>query len=104
MFEGKRTSSAGVRVYFNVLVRKSEYLCSLSNEAKQQYESKVVGTGMDLVWIPIPITDNWTRDPETIPQLTWSDVMLYMVSTPSPYTKAAVKIYFSGAVRTMKLL
>ena len=42
MFEGKRTSSAGVRVYFNALVRKSEYSCSLSDEAKQRYESKVV--------------------------------------------------------------
>ena len=29
--------------------------------------------------------------------------MLYMVSTPSPYTKEAIKVYFSGAVRTVKL-
>ena len=50
------------------------------------------------------LIDNWTRDPETIPQLTWSDAMLYMVSTPSPYTKEAIRVYFSGAVRTMKLL
>ena len=37
-----------VRVYCNALVRKSEYLCSLSDEAKQRYESKVVGTGLSV--------------------------------------------------------
>ena len=50
MLEGKRTNSVedtctSVRVYFKALVRKSEDLCSLSDEAKQRYESKVVGTG-----------------------------------------------------------
>ena len=61
---------------------KPEYLCSLSDEAKQRYESKVVGTERS---VDPYLIDHWTRDPETIPQLTWSDVMLYMVSTPSPY-------------------
>ena len=52
------------------LVRKSEYLCSvyiLFDEAKQQYESKVVGT--EFSGDPYLI-DNWTQDPETIPRLT----------------------------------
>ena len=49
------------------------------------------------------LIDDWTQDLETIPWLAWTDVMLYiMVSTPSPYTKEAMKEYFSGAVRMMK--
>ena len=49
------------------------------------------------------LIDSWTRDAETIPQLTWSDVMLFTWFPPSPYTKEAIKVYFSGDVRTMKL-
>ena len=48
------------------LVRKSEYLCSLFDDAKQRYESKVVGTGLS--GDPY-LFDNWTQDPETIPRL-----------------------------------
>ena len=71
------------------LVRKSEYLCSLSDEAKKRYASKVVGTGLS---VDPYVIDNWTQDPGTLPSLAWSDVMLYMVSTPSPYTKEAIKV------------
>ena len=74
------------------LVRMSEYLSSLSDEAKQRYESKVAGTGLS---IDPYVIDDWTQDPETIPRLAWSDVMLYMVSTPSPYTKEAINVYLS---------
>ena len=48
------------------LIRKSEYLCSVSDEAKQQYESMVVGTGLS---VDPYLIDNWTQDPETIPHL-----------------------------------
>ena len=74
MLEDKQTSSTCVLAYFMALVRKSECLCGLSDEAKQRYESKVVGTGLS---VDPYLIDSWTRDPETIPQLTWSDVMLF---------------------------
>ena len=69
------------------LAQKSEYL----EEAKQRYESKVAGTGLSVD--PYVIDDHdWTQEPETVPRLAWSDVMLYMVSTPSPFTKEALKV------------
>lgn len=71
------------------LARKSEYLCSLSEDAKQRYESKVAGTGLT---VDPYVIDDWTQDPETVPRLAWSDVMLYMVSTPCPFTKEALKV------------
>jgi len=71
-----------------VLVQKS----SLSDEAKQQYGSKVGDTGLN---IDPYVIDDWTQGPETIPRLARSYVMLYMVSTPSPYTKEAKKVYLS---------
>ena len=38
------------------------------------------------------VIDNWTRDPETIPQLTWSDVRNALHGFhPQSYTKAAIK-------------
>ena len=70
--------------------RKSEYLCSLSNEAKQRYEKKVASTALT---VDPYVIDDWTEASETIPQLAWSDVSLYMVSTPSPYTKEALKVF-----------
>ena len=71
------------------LARKSEYLCSLSEEARQRYENKVAGTGLS---VDPYVIEEWTQDPETVPRLAWSDVMLYMVSTPSPFTKEALKV------------
>jgi len=38
------------------LVRKSEYLSSLSDEAKQRYESNVAGTGLS---IDPYVIDDW---------------------------------------------
>ena len=70
---------------------KSEYLRTLTIDARSRYENKVITTGLSVD--PYTIDDAlWTREPETIPQFSWSDVMLYMVSTPSPYTKEAIKV------------
>ncbi len=73
------------------LVKKSEYLCSLSVEGRQRYAEKLNVAGINTD--PYCIEEKeWTREPEAIPQLVWSDLMLYMVSTPSPYTKEAIKV------------
>ena len=58
------------------LLRKSEYLLSLSVEAKQRYNNKITGTGLD---VDPSVIDEWTQDPENIPRMAWSDVCLYMV-------------------------
>ena len=38
------------------------------------------------------VIEGWSQNPEDIPKVHWSDVVLYMVSTPSPYTKEAIKV------------
>jgi len=33
-----------------------------------------------------------TENPENLPEVKWSDMMLYMVTTPSPYTREEIKV------------
>ena len=80
------------------LQRKAEYLLSLSEEAKQRYGNQITGTG--LVVDPYVI-DEWTQDPANFPRMSWSDVCRYMVSTPSPYTKEAVKVRFLQCIKKL---
>ena len=69
--------------------RKSEYFTSLSKEAQIRYEEKVVVRGLKID--PYAI-ESWTEAPEVIPDVHWSDMMLYMIATPSPYTCEAIKV------------
>ena len=71
------------------LVKRSEYLMKLSSEATKRFESKLLSAGLD---IDPYVVEDWTQNPEDIPKVRWSDVVLYMVSTPSPYTKEAIKV------------
>ena len=58
---------------------------------KQRYHQKITTTGLQVD--PYVIEESqWTREPEEIPLLQWSDVVLYMVSTPSPYTRETIKV------------
>ena len=68
---------------------KSEYFANLSADAKVRYESKVTSTGLGQD--PYAIKE-WTESPENIPEVQWSDMMLYMVTTPSPYTREEIKV------------
>ena len=73
------------------LTKKSEYLAQLSTETKTRYELKVTSTGLNVD--PYCIDESlWTREPEVIPKMMWTDILFYMVSTPSPYTKEAIKV------------
>lgn len=73
------------------LAKKSEYFAQLSKEAKARYEGKVTSAGLDVD--PYCINESlWSREPEVIPKVMWTDISLYMVATPSPYTKEAVKV------------
>ena len=67
--------------------RRSEYFLSLSASSRERYECKV--TSKD---DPYAISEVWTESPELIPELQWSDIMLYMVCTPSPHTKESIKV------------
>ena len=68
--------------------RKSEYFMQLSAQSKDRYECKVLSCGLSID--PYAIED-WTESPEFSPRVDWSDMMLYMVSTPSPHTKETIK-------------
>ena len=62
----------------------SEYFCSLSSEAKTRYGSKV--SGVDLKYDPYAIpTDQWLTEPEQIPDVSWSDMFVYMIARPGEY-------------------
>ena len=76
-----------------LLSKKSEYICSLSDISRGRYEAKVTATGLDVD--PYAIDAGlWSHEPEVIPQLSLSDVMLYMVSKPSLHTKEAIKVMY----------
>ena len=71
--------------------KKSEYFAQLSAEAKSRYECKVISAGLNID--PYCIAESlWTREPERIPKVMWTDISFYMVSTPSPHTKEAIKV------------
>ena len=36
--------------------------------------------------------EEWTEAPEDVLSVQWSDVMIYMVTTPSPYTREEIKV------------
>ena len=73
------------------LSKKSEYFSTLPADTRHRYECKILTAGLSVD--PYTIEDSqWSREPESIPQLSWSDVVLYMVSTPSPHTKESIKV------------
>ena len=69
--------------------RASEYFLSLSAGSRERYECKVTSCGLNDD--PYAISEGWTESPELIPELQWSDIMLYMVCTPIPHTKESIK-------------
>ena len=71
------------------LLKKSEYFMSFSADFKARYRSKVICAGPTTY--PYCI-EGWTETREVVPSVQWSDVMLYMVSTPIPYTHEEMKV------------
>ena len=67
----------------------SKYYSTLSDEAKERYESKVVKVGLKID--PYKLA-HWNSNPDVIPDITWSDMMLYMTKTPSLYTGEGIKV------------
>lgn len=75
----------------NGMERTSEYYSTLSSNFKARYTEKVTGAGLKTDPYVIP-NESWTEEPVFVPQVSWSDMFLYMVSTPSPYTKQEMKV------------
>ena len=90
--EGKiaraRPSRAAVFITIN-LQAKSEYFDGLSTEAKARYTRKIILPGLTID--PYCIRE-WTENPEIVPAVKMSNMLLYLVATPSPYTKEEIKV------------
>ena len=67
----------------------SDYFSTLSSEAKERYEAKIVCTGLK---IDSYVIEDWNEAPEEVPDVRWSDIMLDMVSNPNPYTREEIKV------------
>ena len=75
------------------LVKWSEYLLQLSFEARARFEAKILSVGLNVDPYHSAIDlEQWSRNPEVLPKVQWSDVLLYMISTPSPYMKESIKV------------
>jgi len=66
----------------------SEYYLTLTGEVKKRYESKVAKAGLKID--PYKL-ESWSSNPDEIPDIAWSDIMVYMTETPSPYTGERIK-------------
>ena len=73
------------------LDRVSEYFCGLSGEAKAMYSTKVCGVGLKTDPYTIP-NELWMAEPDRIPNVAWNDMFMYMIATPSAYTKEEMKV------------
>ena len=66
-----------------------EYVSSLTGESKKRYKCKITSTGLKVYLYRL---STWKEDPSMIPDVKWSDMMMYMVSTPSPYARQEIKV------------
>ena len=67
----------------------SQHFRDLSTASKERYEQKVTSTG--LKHVPYIIKD-WCENLASLPDVQWSDLVVYMTSTPSQFTREAIKV------------
>ena len=77
----------------------SEYYCELSAQCKHRYKSKIESVGLSED--PYCI-EEWRESPEIVPEVSWSDMLLYMISTPSPHTTETVKVRNEFIIKNLK--
>ena len=68
---------------------KSDYFHGLTAASKTCYETKVLSSGLKVD--PYSIT-TWMVNSEDFPEVNISDMVMYMISTPSPYTCEEIKV------------
>lgn len=82
---------------------KSEYILSLNVDSRKRYESKLMSTGLCKDPYALKV-DAWCREPDKLPNIAWSDVMMYMVCTPSPHTKEEIKVQLTVYSRVVIMI
>ena len=74
----------------------SAYANSLSEEAKRRYKVKLLyNQGSCSLPDPYHLSENWSKSPDTWPDLTFCDIYLYLIDTPSMFTRESMKAYKS---------
>ncbi|CAC5369625.1 unnamed protein product [Mytilus coruscus] len=74
----------------------STYYHSLPNDTKNRYSTKLFyDAGTKSLPDPYVLTEKWSTDPNTWPDLTFGDIYLYLIDTPSIFTKESMKAYKS---------
>ena len=69
----------------------SEYVQTLSCEARARYIIKVLNTGLSID--PYSISNElWQKELDALPRMEWSDMFLYCVLTQSPFTREEIKV------------
>ena len=74
---------------YGIMESTSSYYRALLKKARKKYERKVIQTGLKND--PYEI-DAWNDSPDVVPAVKWSDMMVYMMATPSDYTREAIQV------------
>ena len=61
-----------------IMEKPSGYYLDLKADSKKRFQLKVMSTGLRID--PYSIAQ-WNEDPDVIPAMTWSDAVMYMVTT-----------------------
>jgi len=70
--------------------QKSGYFCDLKSAvSKKRYKEKVLAAGLGIN--PYSI-QRWEEALETLPDVQWSDMIVYLTITPSEHTRYAVEV------------
>ncbi len=70
----------------------SEYFTGLSKESKARYAAKVTAMGLTSDPYVMP-SKSWVAQPNKVPDVSWSDMFLYLIQTPSAYTKEELQVF-----------
>ena len=70
--------------------RFSQYFRDLSTAAKERYEEKVTSTGLKH---DSYVIEDWFENPAFLPDVQWNDLVVYMTTTPSQFTREAIKVW-----------
>ena len=74
----------------------STYAEELSIEDRETYAKKLTLNNETLLPDPLNINDNkWSSDITFLPDLSWPDIVNYVINTPSEFTKDKIKAYKS---------
>ena len=76
---------------------KSDYFHGMTAASNAHYETKVLASGLKAD--PYSIT-TWVMNSEEFPEVNLSDMVIHMISTPSPYTGEEIEVSFCLVVFT----